>query len=73
MLQSLIVDAVVLLAAAWLVWSFAPASFRRLFTRRRAAAPSYDAALQADELDGRESPAAKDGACGCAEGGQKRC
>lgn len=67
MLQSLVVNAVVLAAAAWLVWSFAPASFRGLFMRRRAV-PSYDAALQADELAGQQPG---DPACGC--GAEKSC
>ena len=66
MLQSLVVNAVVLAAAAWLVWSFAPASFRSLITRKRAV-PSYDAALQADELAGQQPPTTADCGCGAEE------
>ena len=51
-LQELVVDAVVIAAVAWLVWSFGPESWRARLTRRRAA-PSYDRALHADGLDGR--------------------
>ena len=67
MLQSIVVDAVVLAAAAWLVWTFAPASLRSLVTRKPAV-PSYDAALQADELAGQQPPTTD---CGC--GAEKSC
>lgn len=63
MLQTIIVNLVVLGAVGWLVWSFGPASLRSLFTRKRAV-PSYDVALQADELAGEE-PAD----CGCNDKG----
>ncbi|CAN5305859.1 hypothetical protein BH09PSE2_BH09PSE2_10050 [soil metagenome] len=52
MIQAVATDVIVLAAALWLVWSFAPSSWRRLITHRRTA-PSYDMALKADELDGR--------------------
>ena len=56
--QELIVDAVVIAAALWLVWSFGPESWRTAVRRRRAK-PSYDTALHADALDGRtETPRA---------------
>ena len=67
MLQSILVNGIVFIAACWLVWSFAPASFRNLFTKKRAL-PSYDAALQADELAG-QNPG--DDTCGC--GPEKSC
>ena len=66
MIQSIVVNLVALAAALWLVWSFAPASFRAALTRRRAL-PAYDAALQADELSGQ---APGDETCGC---GDKAC
>lgn len=66
LVQELVVDAVVLAAAAWLVWSFGPESWRARFTRRPAA-PAYDRALRADGLDGRPAEAGcGDEACGCA-------
>ncbi len=70
MIQQLVVDAVVLAAAAWLVWSFAPSGLRRRLaglaprgSRARAEAASPLAAggveaLQAQELDGRAPPRA---------------
>lgn len=68
LVQTVAVDAVVILAAAWLVWSFGPESLRRLITRKRQAKPAYDVALHADGLDGRpETAKAKDCGpdCGC--------
>ncbi len=62
-LQELAVDAVVLAAALWLVWSFGPESWRARLTRRPAA-PAYDKALNADALDGRpQKDCGPD--CGC--------
>ena len=63
-LQAAVVDAVVLAAALWLAWSFAPEALRARLTRRPAA-PAFDRALHADGLDGR--PAAKSCGpdCGC--------
>ena len=49
--QEWVVDAVVLAAALWLVWSFGPDSWR--IALRPRAKPSRDAALHADGLDGR--------------------
>ena len=61
--QEWLVNAVVLAAALWLVWSFGPESWRTRLTRRNAA-PSYDAALNADALDGRpQKDCGPD--CGC--------
>lgn len=65
MLQSLATDAIVLLAAGWLVWTFAPQGFRSMVLRRRAA-PAYDSALQADELAGATSGEPD---CGCGDEG----
>ena len=64
MIQTIATDAIVLAAALWLVWSFGPRSLRTLVTRKRAA-PSYDTALQGDELAG-QAP----GDCGCEEKGR---
>lgn len=50
--QEWIVNAVVVAAALWLVWSFGPESWRTALRRRRAK-PGYDVALHADRLDGR--------------------
>ncbi len=55
MIQTVIADGIVLAAALWLVWTFAPGSWRARLTRKRAL-PAYDAALQAEELAG-EAPA----------------
>ena len=80
MIQQLVVDGVVLFAAGWLVWSFAPSGLRRRIaawtprgSRARALAASPLAAggveaLQAQELDGRSAPVADDcgPGCGCA-------
>lgn len=63
-LQGWLVDAVVAAAALWLVWSFGPESWRARLTRRRAA-PSYDRALQADQLEGRSADKACGPDCGC--------
>lgn len=65
MLQSLTADAIVLLAALWLVWTFAPQGFRSMVLRRKAA-PAYDSALQADELAGQH---AGEPDCGCGDKG----
>lgn len=51
--QELVVDAAVVAALLWLVWSFGPDSWRTALSRRRRAKPGYDAALHADALDGR--------------------
>ena len=79
MIQQLAVDAIVAVAAAWLVWTFAPFSVRRRLadllprgSRARAAAISPTSAggvegLQAAEIDGRPAPAkaVKDCGPGC--------
>ena len=76
MIQQLLVDAVVLVAAGWLVWTFSPAGMRaaaaRLLPRRaRAAAAAPLAAggvegLHAEELAGEGAPSAPCGpSCGC--------
>ncbi len=62
--QDIAVDAVVAAATLWLVWSFGPESWRTRLTRRRAA-PSYDRALQADQLDGRTAEKGCGPDCGC--------
>lgn len=63
--QGVAVDAVVAAAALWLLWSFGPESWRARLSGRRAQ-PSYDRALQADELDGRSPPDKGCGPdCGC--------
>ena len=54
-MQAIATDVIVLAAALGLLWSFAPSSWRRLITHRRET-PSYDKALQADELAGQEQP-----------------
>lgn len=51
-LQSWVVNAVVVAAALWLVWSFGPESWRARLSRRRGR-PGHDRALQAEALDGR--------------------
>ena len=51
--QEWIVNAVVIAAALWLVWSFGPESWRTALRRRGRGKPSYDATLHADGLDGR--------------------
>lgn len=64
--QQVVVDAVVLAAALWLVWSFGPESLRRLVLRKRKVAPDYDVALQADGLAGKTAAAKDCGPdCGC--------
>lgn len=64
-LQTVVVDAVVAAAALWLLWSFGPSGWRARLTRRRAE-PSYDRALQADQIDGRSPPGEGCGPdCGC--------
>lgn len=76
MIQRLAVDAVVLVAAGWLVWTFAPAGLRAALSRllprraRATAAASFAAGgvegLQAEELAGEGAPSASCGpACGC--------
>ena len=62
--QGAVVDAVVAAAALWLLWSFGPESWRARLTRRRAA-PSYDRALQADQIDGRPADGGCGPDCGC--------
>ena len=71
--QGAVVDAVVAVAALWLLWSFGPESWRARLSGR-GGKPGYDRALQADELDGRpprdpagESPEGKGCGpdCGC--------
>ena len=64
LIQGVLVDAVVVAAALWLVWSFGPESWRARLTRRRAA-PSYDRALQADQIDGRPADKGCGPDCGC--------
>lgn len=80
MIQQAAVDVIVAVAAAWLVWTFAPIGARRLITgllprgsHARATAASPTAAggvegLQAAELDGGGAPASpmtKDCGPGC--------
>lgn len=77
MIQRLVVDAVVLVAAGWLVWTFAPAGLRTVLSRllpRRAraaiAAAPFAAGgvegLQAEELAAEGAPSAPCGpSCGC--------
>ena len=74
MIQQMIVDGVVVVAALWLVWTFAPHALRRRVaillprgSHARAVAASPIAAggvegLQANEIDGRPPPGAD--ACG---------
>ena len=76
MIQQLAVDAVVLVAGGWLVWTFAPAGVRAALSRllprpARASAAAPLAAggvegLQAEELAGEGAPSAPCGpSCGC--------
>ena len=50
--QGVVVDAVVAVAALWLLWSFGPESWRARLSGLRAK-PGHDRALQAEALDGR--------------------
>ena len=80
MIQQAVVDLVVLAAALWLVWTFAPSGVRRRVSRllprgsrarRLAASPAAAGGvegLQAAEIDGRPAPASDAGCgpgCGC--------